>query len=139
MKNLGQDFDDNGKVTLPKRACDSCKQEFYFLTTKWQNKQRHRCCNVCKDLTVIDPDSDPVLPPIPSRIPIMMAIFAGFGVLLMIAGLAYVMVVAPQQDSSILHVIIGSCMTGAGFMLARKMVKVRNIVGKTDVPLDSLR
>ncbi len=77
MKNLGQDFDDNGKVTLPKRACDSCKQEFYFLTTKWQNKQRHRCCNVCKDLTVIDPDSDPVLPPIPSRIPIMMAIFAG--------------------------------------------------------------
>ncbi len=140
MKNLGQDFDDNGKVTLPKRACDSCKQEFYFLTTKWQNKQRHRCCDVCKDLTVIDPDSDPVLPPIPSRIPIMMAIFAGFGVLLMIAGLAYVMVVAPQQDSSILHVIIGSCMTGAGFMLARKMVKVRNIVlGKTDVPLDSLR
>ncbi len=140
MKELGQDFDDHGKVTLPKRACDSCKQEFYFLTTKWQNKQRHRCCNVCKDLTVIDPDSDPVLPPIPSRIPIMMAIFAGFGVLLMIAGLAYVMVVAPQQDSSILHVIIGSCMTGAGFMLARKMVKVRNIVlGKTDVPLDSLR
>ncbi len=140
MKELGQDFDDHGKVTLPKRACDSCKQEFYFLTTKWQNKQRHRCCDVCKDLTVIDPDSDPVLPPIPSRIPIMMAIFAGFGVLLMIAGLAYVMVVAPQQDSSILHVIIGSCMTGAGFMLARKMVKVRNIVlGKTDVPLDSLR
>jgi uncharacterized BrkB/YihY/UPF0761 family membrane protein len=70
----------------------------------------------------------------------MMALFAGFGILLMIAGLAYVMVVAPQQDSSILHVIIGSCMTGAGFMLARKMVKVRNIVlGKTDVPLDSLR
>jgi hypothetical protein len=140
MKELGQDFDDHGKVTLPKRACDSCKQEFYFLTTKWQNKQRHRCCDVCKDLTVIDPNSDPVLPPIPSRVPIMMALFAGFGILLMIAGLAYVMVVAPQQDSSILHVIIGSCMTGAGFMLARKMVKVRNIVlGKTDVPLDSLR
>jgi len=140
MKELGQDFDDHGKVTLPKRACDSCKQEFYFLTTKWQNKQRHRCCDVCKDLTVIDPNSDPVLPPIPSRVPIMMALFAGFGILLMIAGLAYVMVVAPQQDSSILHVIIGSCMTGAGFMLARKMVKVRNIVlGKTDVPLDSLK
>jgi hypothetical protein len=140
MKELGQDFDDHGKVTLPKRACDSCKQEFYFLTTKWQNKQRHRCCDGCKDLTVIDPNSDPVLPPIPSRVPIMMALFAGFGILLMIAGLAYVMVVAPQQDSSILHVIIGSCMTGAGFMLARKMVKVRNIVlGKTDVPLDSLR
>jgi hypothetical protein len=58
----------------------------------------------------------------------------------MIAGLAYVMVVAPGQDSSILHVIIGSCMTGAGFMLARKMVKVRNIVlGKTLSDPDSLK
>jgi uncharacterized BrkB/YihY/UPF0761 family membrane protein len=69
-----------------------------------------------------------------------MGIFAGFGVILMAAGFVYVLLVAPQQDSGILHVIIGSCMTGAGFMLARKMVKVRNIVlGKTDVPLSDLR
>jgi len=62
----------------------------------------------------------------------MMALFAGFGILLMIIGLAYVMLIAPQQDSSILHVILGSCMTGGGFMLARKMVKVRNVIlGKT--------
>ena len=58
----------------------------------------------------------------------MMAIFAAFGVLLMIAGFVYVLLVAPQQDSSLLHVIIGSCMSGAGFMLARKMVKVRNLI-----------
>ena len=140
MKDLGQDFDDNGKVTLPKRTCDSCKQDFFFLTTKFENKQRHRCCQICKDLTAIDPKSEPVLPPPPARIPIMMALFAGFGILLMIAGLAYVMVVAPGQDSSVLHVIIGSCMTGAGFMLARKMVKVRNIVlGKTLSDPDSLK
>ena len=64
----------------------------------------------------------------------MMALFAAFGIFLMIAGFAYVMMVAPQQDSSILHVIIGSCMSGAGFMLARKMVKVRNIIlGKTTI------
>ena len=140
MKDLGQDFDDNGKITLPKRTCDSCKQEFFFLTTKYHNKERHRCCQICKDLTVIDPESEPVLPPPPARIPIMMALFAGFGILLMIAGLAYVMVIAPGQDSSILHVIIGSCMTGAGFMLARKMVKVRNIVlGKTLSNTESLK
>ena len=37
-----------------------------------------------------------------------------------------------QQDSNILHIIIDSSMTDAGFMLARKMVKVRNLVlGKT--------
>ena len=71
----------------------------------------------------------------------MMAIFAAFGVLLMIAGFVYVLLVAPQQDSSLLHVIIGSCMSGAGFMLARKMVKVRNLIlGKSGpIPSKALR
>lgn len=135
MEKIGQDFDDNGKITLPKRTCDSCKQEFFFLKTIWQNKQRHRCCHVCKDLDFTELPKDDFLPPVPPRIPIMMAIFASFGVLLMIAGFGYVILVAPQQDSNILHVIIGSCMSGAGFMLARKMVKVRNLVlGKTNTP-----
>ena len=68
------------------------------------------------------------MPPVPPNVPLMMAVFAAFGVFLMIAGFGYVILVAPQQDSNILHVIIGSCMSGAGFMLARKMVKVRNII-----------
>lgn len=132
MKQIGQDFDDHGKITLPKRSCDSCKQEFFFLTTTWKDKQRHRCCNVCKDLDFTEPSESNALPPVPPRVPMMMAAFAAFGILLMLGGFAYVILVAPQQDSSILHVIIGSCMSGAGFMLARKMVKVRNIIlGKT--------
>ena len=140
MKKVGQDFDDHGRVTLPKRSCDSCHQDFFFLTTTWQNKKRHRCCDVCKDIVDIEASSakyteEPYLPPVPSRVPIMMAIFAAFGVLLMIAGLAYVVLVAPVQEASILHIIVGSSMTGAGFMLARKMVKVRNVVlGKLSTP-----
>ena len=134
MKKIGQDFDDNGKITLPKRACDSCKQEFFFLTTTWQDKQRHRCCHICKDLDFTEASKEPLLPPVPPRVPMMMGIFAAFGVLLMISGFAYVLLVAPQQESNILHIIIGSSMTGAGFMLARKMVKVRNIIlGKTKI------
>ncbi len=132
MKKIAQDFDDHAKITLPKRTCDSCKQEFFFLTTTWKNKQRHRCCHVCKDLDFTESSRDVFLPPVPPRVPMMMAIFASFGVLLMITGFAYVLLVAPQQDSNILHIIIGSSMTGAGFMLARKMVKVRNLIlGKT--------
>jgi hypothetical protein len=110
MKKVGQDFDDHAKITLPKRTCDSCKQEFFFLTTTWQNKQRHRCCNVCKNIDFTesssskDNNSGPLLPPVPSRVPAMMAVFASFGILLMIAGFAYVIVVAPQQDAGILHV-----------------------------------
>ena len=128
MKKIGQDFDEHGKITLPKRKCDSCKQEFFFLTTTWQDKQRHRCCNVCKDLDFTVASKEPYLPPVPPNVPLAMAAFAAFGVLLMITGFGYVILVAPQQDSNILHVIIGSCMSGAGFMLARKMVKVRNII-----------
>ncbi len=129
MKKVGQDFDDNGHITLPKRKCDSCHQEFFFLTTSWQNKKRHRCCHVCKDLDFSEISSDEkALPPVPARVPTMMALFAAFGVVLMIAGFAYVMLVAPQQDSNILHIILGSSMSGAGFMLARKMVRVRNLV-----------
>jgi hypothetical protein len=132
MKKIGQDFDDNGKITLPKRKCDSCKQEFFFLTTTWQDKQRHRCCHVCKDLDFTESSKGAFLPPVPPNVPLMMAVFAAFGVLLMIVGFAYVLLVAPQQDSNILHIIIGSSMTGGGFMLARKMVKVRNVIlGKT--------
>lgn len=140
MKKIGQDFDDNGRITLPKRSCDSCKQEFFFLTTTTQNKHRYRCCDVCKNLDFIEP-KEVYLPPIPSRIPTTMAIFAAFGIMLMIVGFAYVLVIAPQQDSNILHIIIGSSMTGAGFMLARKMVKVRNLIlGKTpQISPDSLR
>ena len=133
MEQIGQDFDDNGKITIPKRTCDSCHQEFFFLTTTWQNKQRHRCCNICKDIDFTKSSSkESLLPPVPTRVPTMMALFASFGVLLMIAGFAYVIIVAPQQDSGILHVVLGSSMSGAGFMLARKMAKIRNIIlGKT--------
>ncbi len=140
MKKIGQDFDDHGKITLPKRKCDSCKQEFFFLTTTWQDKQRHRCCHVCKDLDFTESSKGAFLPPVPPNVPLMMAVFAAFGVLLMIVGFAYVLLVAPQQDSNILHIIIGSSMTGGGFMLARKMVKVRNIIlGKTQqTPTENL-
>ncbi len=133
MIKMGEDWDVHGKITLPKRSCNSCKEDFFFLTTTWQNKQRHRCCQVCKDLDFTENSTKEfTLPPVPSRIPVMMGIFAAFGILLMITGFAYVMVIAPQQDSNILHIIIGSSMSGGGFMLARKMVKVRNmILGKT--------
>ena len=127
MKKIGQDFDDHGKVTIPTRTCDSCRQEFYFLESVWHGKKQKHCCSVCRESGFVEGSAN-ALPPIPPRIPMMMAIFAAFGVLLMIVGFAYVMLVAPQQESGVLHVIIGSCMSGGGFMLARKMVKVRNVI-----------
>jgi len=138
MKKIGQDFDDHGKITLPKRTCDSCHQELYFLESVWHGKKQKHCCSICQGAGYIETPTADGLPPVPPRVPIMMAIFAAFGILLMITGFAYVLLVAPQQDSNILHIIIGSSMTGAGFMLARKMVKVRNLVmGKINIPKNS--
>ncbi len=72
------------------------------------------------------------MPPVPSRVPVMMAIFAAFGVLLMIVGLAYVLL---NADLGLLHIVVGSSMTAGGFMLARKMVKIRNVIlGKLSTP-----
>jgi len=127
MEKIGHDFDSHGRVTMPKRKCDSCNVELYFLDSVWHNKKQKHCCQICKDSGFVERPSG-VLPPVPSRIPTMMAMFAAFGILLMLAGFVYVVLIAPQQDSGILHVVIGSSMSGAGFMLARKMVKVRNIV-----------
>ena len=141
MKIIGQDFDDHGKITLPKRTCDSCHQEFYFLESVWHGKKQKHCCSICQGAGNIETPTADGLPPVPPRVPIMMAIFAAFGILLMISGFAYVLLVAPQQDSGILHVIIGSSMSGGGFMLARKMVKVRNLVlgKKAKITNDELR
>lgn len=134
MKKIGQDFDDHGKVTLPKRKCDLCSLEFYFLESVWHDKKQKHCCSVCKDAGFAQPSIANGLPPVPPRVPLMMATFAAFGVVLMISGFAYVMLVAPQQESGLLHVVIGSTMSGGGFMLARKMIKIRNIVlGKKNV------
>lgn len=134
MEKLGQDFDKHGKVTQPKRTCDYCSQEFYFMDTIHTNNTLKRCCSICKNLDPAEVENRSLLPNVPSRVPTMMAIFAAFGIMLMIAGFAYVVMVAPQEDSGLLHIIIGSTMSGAGFMLARKMVKVRNLIlGKKQV------
>lgn len=132
MMKVGRDFDDHGKITIPKRECASCGQEFYFLESVWHEKKQKRCCSVCKNAGFVSRRDG--LPPVPARVPTMMALFAAFGVLLMIGGFMYVMMVAPQQDANILHIIIGSCMSGAGFMLARKMVKVRKLILNTRIP-----
>ena len=138
MMKISQDFDDHGKITIPKKQCDSCHLEFYFLKPIKYDKKQKLCCTICKDLDFSKISNVETIRqrPVPPRIPIMMAIFAAFGILLMFSGFVYVVMVAPQQDSGILHVILGSTMSGAGFMLARKMIKVRNIIlGKDSIGL----
>lgn len=141
MKKIGQDFDDNGRITLPKKTCDSCKQEFFFLESIWHNKKQKHVCSICQGAGYVENPINEGLPPVPPRVPIMMGLFAAFGILLMIAGFAYVVLVAPQLESSLIHVVLGSAMSGGGFMLARKMIKVRNLIlgKKAKIPNEEVR
>ncbi len=135
MIKMGQDFDDNGRITIPKKTCDSCKQEFYFLESVLHDKKQKHCCIVCKDAGFIESNTVKGLPLVPPRIPIMMAIFSAFGILLMVFGFAYVMIVASQQDFNLLHMLVGSTMSGAGLILARKMISTRKIILQKDIKI----
>lgn len=141
MSKIGHDFDEHGRVTIPKKHCDSCHQEFFFLESVWHEKKQKHCCVVCKDAGFVELPTTNGLPPVPPRVPLMMGLFAAFGMLLMISGFAYVLLIAPQQESSLLHVILGSTMSGAGFILARKMIKIRNLVlgKKAKIPNEALQ
>ncbi|MDP6771476.1 MAG: hypothetical protein QF704_12320, partial [Anaerolineales bacterium] len=47
MMEIGKNWEDHGRVTLPMRACDLCQTEFYFLKTAWQGKKQKHFCDVC--------------------------------------------------------------------------------------------
>ena len=46
------------KLRFLKEHVIHVNQEFFFLTTTWQDKQRHRCCHVCKDLDFTESSKD---------------------------------------------------------------------------------
>ena len=58
MMEIGKNWEDHGKVTLPMRTCDLCQTEFYFLKTSWQGKKQKHFCDVCHKvaLTGLLPD-----------------------------------------------------------------------------------
>ncbi|MDA7942346.1 MAG: hypothetical protein MPI95_04930 [Nitrosopumilus sp.] len=125
MEEVGRDFDANGRVTVPPAGCSGCGVQLYF---PGRPRNRKLVCAVCRSAPPADRPVAAGLPPVPPRVPMMMGLFAAFGFLLMAAGFGYVVLVAPQQEAGLLHVVLGSTMSGAGFMLARKMLKVRRLV-----------
>ena len=47
MMEIGKNWEDHGRVTLPMRACDLCQTEFYFLKTAWQGKKQKHWVTFC--------------------------------------------------------------------------------------------
>jgi hypothetical protein len=128
MLVLGKEFDQYARITLPKKPCDLCKVEFYFLKTNLDEKQKRHLCKVCNEAIAngVIPDKIPVRRP--GRIPQVMVVFAGLGVLMMVLGLVYTVAIAPTGQGNILGILFGSATTAMGFILFKKTIRSRNLI-----------
>ena len=129
MLELGKDFDQYARITLPKKRCDLCKVEFYFLKTNLSEKEKRHLCKVCNEavLNGVIPDNK-LLVRKPGRIPQVMIVFAGLGVLMMVLGLGYTLAIAPSGQGNILGILFGSATTAMGFVLFKKTIRSRNLL-----------
>jgi hypothetical protein len=128
MLELGKDFDQYGRITLSKKPCDLCNVDFFFLKSTWSGKQKRRLCHVCNEAVLNGVIPDKSARPNPGRVPQVMMIFAGLGVLMMALGLAYTVAVAPTGQGNLLGIIFGSTTTAMGFVLFKKTVRSRNLI-----------
>ncbi len=140
MLELGNDFDVHAKVTLPKKHCDLCNVEFYFLKSTWVGKQQKHFCYVCNEAVLNGVIPDKSKGQSPGKVPQVMMIFAGLGVLMMVLGLVYTIMVAPSGEGNIVNILFGSVTTGMGFVLFKKTMKSRSmILGRVKQTTESLQ
>ncbi|ABK77092.1 hypothetical protein CENSYa_0458 [Cenarchaeum symbiosum A] len=133
MLVLGQDFDDHGKLTLPKTPCKLCETEIFFPVTVSKGGKRGRYCSLCSEAVEAGAVAAPGSPPsqVPARLPHVMMMFAGLGVLMMALGLIFTL---GAGDGGLVNILFGAVTTALGFMLFRKTIRSRSLLlGKTGV------
>ncbi len=127
MLDLGKEFDLYGQITLTKKPCDLCHVNFYFLKSVWIGKKQKHYCHVCNEAAIngVIPISKDYVPP---RIPQVMMIFAGLGIIMMVLGFIYTMTVASSDQGNLLSILFGSTTTGLGFVLFKKTMRSRSLI-----------
>lgn len=128
MLKLGHDFDDHGRITLPSQRCDLCNVEFYFLKSAWQGKKQGHYCDVCYQAVASGVIPDKTQRQVPQKLPQVMTVFAGLGVLMMGLGLVFTLMAGAGGQSSLVNILFGSVTTALGFVLFRKTVRSRSLV-----------
>ena len=125
MKILGQDFDDHGKLTLRQYSCDLCNTDLFFPKNITDNGKKKHYCDVCHQAVIngVIPDKNN---PIPTKLPHVMMIFAGLGVVMMALGLLFTL--SSGGESNLTNILFGSVTTALGFLLFKKTVKSRSLL-----------
>lgn len=128
MLKLGQDFDKHGKLTLPKRPCDLCNVEFHFLKSTWQGTKQCHYCDVCHQAVANGIIPDKTKGGIPGKLPHVLMIFAGLGVLMMVLGLVFTLMTIPGNETNLVNILFGSITTALGFVLFKKTIRSRSLI-----------
>ena len=128
MLTLGKEFDAHGKITFPKKSCDLCDVEYYYLRPARRNQQKGNYCHVCHEAVINGVIPDKTKGEIPKKLPNVMMIFAGLGVLMMVLGLVWTLTITPGGDSNLVNILFGAVTTALGFVLFRKTIKSRNLI-----------
>ncbi|KAF6243290.1 hypothetical protein C6988_04245 [Nitrosopumilus sp. b1] len=127
MLVLGKDFDEHGKITLTTRPCDLCNLEFYFLKSSNKEGKHGNYCDVCHKSVAsgVIPKRGPSQ--VPTKLPLVMMIFAGLGIGMMGLGLVFTLMTA-SGESSLLNILFGATTTALGFVLFKKTMKSRSLL-----------
>ena len=105
MVKVGDDWDANGRVTLPMFPCDLCKTEFYFLKTAWQGSKEKHFCDVCHNVAISGVLPDKEKGQAPGKMPIPMLIFAGLGAMMMVLGMVFTLTGTASGDMNLVNLL----------------------------------
>jgi len=127
MMELGKDFDVHGRLTKPTKNCDLCNSEFFYLKSVWQGKKQKHYCNVCAQAVESGAIPDKKLGDPPKKLPHVLMMFAGLGVLMMVLGLVFTLL-ATGGEGNVINVMFGAVTTALGFVLFKKTMKSRSLL-----------
>ena len=128
MMQIGANWEDHGRVTLPMRPCDLCRTEFYFLHTAWQGKKQKHFCDVCLKVAKSGVLPDPSKKEMTNKFPIPMLIIGGLGGVLMILGLFFTLLGGGEEGPNMVNILFGAFTTGVGFLLIRRTINNRRLL-----------
>ena len=128
MMQIGANWEDHGRVTLPMRPCDLCRTEFYFLHTAWQGKKQKHFCDVCLKVAKSGVLPDPSKKEMTNKFPIPMLIIGGLGGVLMILGLFFTLMGGGEEGPNMINILFGAFTTGVGFLLIRRSINIRRLL-----------
>ena len=127
MVQVGKDFDDHGKLTLPSKACDLCNGQFLFLKSRFHGKSQKHFCDMCDQVIasggIVQTESGVEH----GQLPPSLVVIGALGILMMIMGMIFTMISSNGQ-LNLVNLLFGATTTAIGFVLVRRTIKNKRLL-----------